>query len=83
MDMFIQDSQAVLFIFKLFWRPLTPPSTILPNHPGTTEVELVTFCWQFFALPNSLSPIIVILQKNELFQKITIQEDGWTFECSM
>ena len=86
MNMFIQDSQAVLFILKLFGRPLPPPSTILPNHPDTTEVESVTFCGQFFALSNSHIPIIVILQKNELFQKITIQRDGCNLlnvQCSL
>ena len=49
MNMFRQDSQAVLFILKPFGRPLPPPSTILPDHPGTTEVEVVTFWGHFLA----------------------------------
>ena len=40
MNMFRQDSQAVLFILKSFGHPLPSPSTILPDHPSTTEVEL-------------------------------------------
>ena len=46
MNIFRQDSQTVFDAFRYFRRPLPFSSDIL----HTTKVELVTFCWQVFAV---------------------------------